>query len=346
MSIVSARCPTCNGDITVDNAKDAGICNYCGNPFIVEKAINHYHTHYNVTNNYNADVINTYSGATPQALLKRAQLCLEDGDFEIAEEYCEKVLDMEPTNAQAYLCMLMAILNITDKKGLTTCETIINNHNVFKRALQFADADLKRELEALSNDNLEYNYNNYVDRMRNASLASELLAVSESFLDIDYYKDSRALSEHCSIKGNKLHEATAKINELEQFTSEKREKSAVVAHPIIAGIFAVLVILLFILGTCLFVSILTESHQILTYIICFILIYAPHFIVGTVFTKACSEDLLGDILSLGFWTLGVYYSIYAVGMLFKIGKSVILKRQVSELEVKLAELEKEKANIK
>ena len=36
-------------------------------------------------------------------LLKRAFMFLEDGDWKSAEEYCEKVLDIDPENAEAYL---------------------------------------------------------------------------------------------------------------------------------------------------------------------------------------------------------------------------------------------------
>ena len=44
MPFVEAKCTCCGAQLTVDNTKDAAICQYCGTPFIVEKAINHYHT--------------------------------------------------------------------------------------------------------------------------------------------------------------------------------------------------------------------------------------------------------------------------------------------------------------
>ena len=40
-------------------------------------------------------------------LLKRAFMFLEDGDFQSADEYCEKVLDNDPECAEAYLGKLM-----------------------------------------------------------------------------------------------------------------------------------------------------------------------------------------------------------------------------------------------
>lgn len=59
MPLVNAKCTNCGANLTVDEAKDAAICQYCGSAFIVEKAINNY----NVVNNINAGVVNVY-GAT------------------------------------------------------------------------------------------------------------------------------------------------------------------------------------------------------------------------------------------------------------------------------------------
>ena len=44
-------------------------------------------------------------------LLKRAFMFLEDGDWNSANNYCEKVLDMDPECAEAYLGKLMAELH-------------------------------------------------------------------------------------------------------------------------------------------------------------------------------------------------------------------------------------------
>ena len=46
-------------------------------------------------------------------LLRRVFIFLEDGNWQAADEYAEKVLDIDPENAQAYLGKLMAELAIT-----------------------------------------------------------------------------------------------------------------------------------------------------------------------------------------------------------------------------------------
>ncbi|MCL2495708.1 MAG: leucine-rich repeat domain-containing protein [Oscillospiraceae bacterium] len=44
MPFTPAKCTQCNANLQVDSAKDAAVCEHCGTPFIVEKAINHYNT--------------------------------------------------------------------------------------------------------------------------------------------------------------------------------------------------------------------------------------------------------------------------------------------------------------
>lgn len=95
-------------------------------------------------------------------LLDRAFLFLEEGQWDKANEYLEKVLDIDPKNARAYVGKLLA-----DRKLRTQAElhfsnsenadelftnSIENNEN-YKKALRFADAQLKSELERYAADN-------------------------------------------------------------------------------------------------------------------------------------------------------------------------------------------------
>ncbi len=51
MALVPAICTQCGAQIEVDNSHEAGVCKFCGTPFITEKAINKYTTVHNVTQN-------------------------------------------------------------------------------------------------------------------------------------------------------------------------------------------------------------------------------------------------------------------------------------------------------
>ena len=42
MGLIAAKCTQCGANIKVDDTKDAGICEFCGTAFVIEKAINNY----------------------------------------------------------------------------------------------------------------------------------------------------------------------------------------------------------------------------------------------------------------------------------------------------------------
>jgi predicted Zn-ribbon and HTH transcriptional regulator len=44
MALVPAKCTTCGANLNVDPTKDTAVCECCKSAFIVEKAINFYHT--------------------------------------------------------------------------------------------------------------------------------------------------------------------------------------------------------------------------------------------------------------------------------------------------------------
>ena len=79
-------------------------------------------------------------------LLKRAFMFLEDGEWENADEYCEKVLDKDPECAEAYLGKLMAELKVQKREQLASlAEPFVNSGN-YKKAVRFADTKLSVEL--------------------------------------------------------------------------------------------------------------------------------------------------------------------------------------------------------
>lgn len=92
MGIVAAKCPQCGANIKVDEEKDAGICEYCGTPFITEKAINNYNTY--VTNNYAGANINVL-GADYNNYIVLAQNAIKAMNEEEAAKYVNKALELK-----------------------------------------------------------------------------------------------------------------------------------------------------------------------------------------------------------------------------------------------------------
>lgn len=153
-------------------------------------------------------VVNGGSTAGTAPLLKRAFMFLEDGNFEEADEYCEKVLDMEPENAEAYLGKLMAEFGVRRQEGLKNLEKPFDNNSNYQKVMRFADRDLSDRLKGYItyiNDRnerarLEGIYNDAVSEMNDAkdigSMKSYKIA-SAKFTTIIGYKDSETLARKC-----------------------------------------------------------------------------------------------------------------------------------------------------
>ena len=87
------------------------------------------------------------SGSNVSALLRRAFLFLEDGDWASADEYCEKVLDLDPENPRAYLGKLMAELHVHKEDQLAQQPEPFDERNNYQKAMRFADSTQKSVLE-------------------------------------------------------------------------------------------------------------------------------------------------------------------------------------------------------
>ncbi len=79
-------------------------------------------------------------------LLRRATLFLEDEDWDSADAYAEKVLDLEPENARAYLIKLMAERRVSSEDELGRQSALLADSPNYKKALRFADDALKKRL--------------------------------------------------------------------------------------------------------------------------------------------------------------------------------------------------------
>ncbi len=75
--------------------------------------------------------------ATVDSLLKRAFMFLEDEEWQSADEYAEKVLDIDPENGEAYLAKLMAEFHVHRRADLSSQEFTFEENNNYKKAVHF-----------------------------------------------------------------------------------------------------------------------------------------------------------------------------------------------------------------
>jgi len=145
------------------------------------------------------------SNANVAPLLERAFLFLEDGKWQDANIYCEKVLDIAPKNAEAYLGKLMADLQVRSRKQLADCADPFDNRENYSKVLRFGDDKLETEMrgyiahinERNENARLTGIYNGAVSAMNAANTESAYKAAADTFRSISRFQDADALGEQC-----------------------------------------------------------------------------------------------------------------------------------------------------
>ena len=149
--LVPGLCSQCSAVLQLDPNQDAAICPSCGTPFIVKKAI----SQYNITSQGQLNISNSVIQMGPSAanLARRGHQFLEAGDFDKANEYFEKALDVDVECAEANEGMMLLKLEKQKKQ----------NEAIFANAQQKA-ADHKyqqaifayQELVRREPDNMKY----------------------------------------------------------------------------------------------------------------------------------------------------------------------------------------------
>ena len=181
------------------------------------------------------------------SLLKRVFIFLEDGDFESANTYCERVLDINPENAEAYLGKLMVVKEVRKKEQLAGCEWSIEEDGYYQKAIRYGDeafvAEMKEYAKGSNRKQEEQLFREAVDKEQQIETAVAekekygALSRQESELVIESYisllktfqsmegEDAKAHALACQ---EKISEWRAWIKESEKNREErsnKREKT-------------------------------------------------------------------------------------------------------------------------
>ena len=83
---------------------------------------------------------------TLESLMKSGELALEDGDWQRADEFFGRVLDINQEHAPAYLGKLCAELKIKSEADLANHKARLDDMPNYQKALRFADASYKAKL--------------------------------------------------------------------------------------------------------------------------------------------------------------------------------------------------------
>ena len=84
-------------------------------------------------------------------LLQRIELFLEDGEFDRADDFCEQVLNIDPTNAEVYIFKLMIEQKCTSKAALSSLEHSIVNSKNYSKIIRFGNEEQKSFIQNVEN---------------------------------------------------------------------------------------------------------------------------------------------------------------------------------------------------
>lgn len=141
-------------------------------------------------------------------LLERAYMFIEDGEWDNANDYFERVLDIEPKKSQAYLGKLLIEYKCHSLQELIGSDNNYDESNNYSKIIRFGDDDLKKELEnglveAKKRYELKVNTQKYEyakSLMQKARTIKDYKTAADSFRLLGDFKDSKQLAEECSNK--------------------------------------------------------------------------------------------------------------------------------------------------
>lgn len=147
MPLVLAKCTECGGTIKVESEKKLGVCEHCGEPFVVEDAINNFTNYYttnyitnnNTTHNYgDGAVVNVYEDTNKDFVIEvgvlkeyhgaSVDVVIPDGVVEIQNE-CFKDLKIKSV-------IIPDSVTSIDDGAFSTCKSLISikvddNNNIY-----------------------------------------------------------------------------------------------------------------------------------------------------------------------------------------------------------------------
>ncbi len=128
--------------------------------------------------------------AEKASFLRRASLFLMDGDWENANAYCEKVLDIDAECAEAYLYKLMAEMQVRKETDIGNQTGTIEHSNNYGKIMLFGSDELRAKLEEYDNS-CKYNYAMSILHDHNYQSAKNL------FEQLNGYRDSEDKIAEC-----------------------------------------------------------------------------------------------------------------------------------------------------
>ena len=161
------------------------------------------------------------AGSAPgvESLLTRARLFLEDGDWSSAQEYANKVLDIDPKYAEAYIIKVCTTRKVRKEEHLKNGEEPLSRDADYQKAVRFGDSRQKAVYQGYNQaikDRLEEHRKEeiYADALQYETIHDDekwFISAAEAFESIAGYKDADEHARICRTKAKKAHKKAQQL---------------------------------------------------------------------------------------------------------------------------------------
>lgn len=199
--------------------------------------------------------VETADNANINPLLKRVFMFLEDGYFDSAKEYCERVLDVDPECAEAYLGKLMAEMHVRRQDDLKDFAVPFDGSITYQKAMRFADEPLRASLQGYidhikvrnERTRIEETYTQGKSAMYIACSSYDYIEAANLLKSIGEYKDAVSLAEKCLENAEEIRAEREQQKIIDREKAERKEKRnkkiAFITTPIVFAVIIFLIVL-------------------------------------------------------------------------------------------------------
>ncbi len=174
------------------------------------------------------------AGPGVSSLHKRAVLFLEDSDWDSATDYFDRILDIDPEYAPAYIGKVQVKNQMRREADLARCRQPLSSDPDYQKALRFAD-DKQKEiysgynraiLERIDLEQKEAVYREAVALENRAAVEKEFITAAQKFDAAGEIRDAKERAANCRAKAAsaKAEAEKAAAAYKEQMERERRER--------------------------------------------------------------------------------------------------------------------------
>ena len=184
-----------------------------------------------------APTVSTTNAAGPgvSSLHKRAVLFLEDGDWESAKEYLDRILDIDPEYAPAYIGKVQVAYCTRREADLARCKEPIRNNPDYQKALRFADEQQKaiysgynRAIEErIELERKEAIYREADALEKRAAVEADFLGAAKKYDEAGSIRDAKERAANCRAKAAAAKAEAERTAEAyrQQMEKERQERA-------------------------------------------------------------------------------------------------------------------------